>query len=107
MICLHMLTKEVIIYFQCGIDMLFVDFGNEETAYPSTMYWLCEHLASYPVQAVYCSLCGVKPLTVCILCKTLLCGVKPLTVCILCKTLLWGVKPLTVCILCKTLLCGV
>ncbi|XP_033726486.1 uncharacterized protein LOC117316104 isoform X2 [Pecten maximus] len=46
----------------CGVEVLYVDFGNTEKCFPSSMQWLCEKSAAFPVQAVYCSLYGVKPL---------------------------------------------
>ncbi|XP_060066222.1 tudor domain-containing protein 7B-like [Ylistrum balloti] len=46
----------------CGVEVLYVDFGNTEECFPSSMQWLCEKSASFPVQAVYCCLHGVKPL---------------------------------------------
>ena len=44
------------------IEVLYVDFGNDEKCPTSNTRWLSEKLVSYPVQVVYCSLYGIQPL---------------------------------------------
>jgi hypothetical protein len=46
------------------IEVLYVDFGNDEKCPTSNTRWLSEKLVSYPVQVVYCSLYGIQPLQV-------------------------------------------
>ncbi|XP_071116873.1 uncharacterized protein [Haliotis cracherodii] len=44
------------------VDVLFVDFGNSDTVNADTLKEVSPHITNVPVQAIQCSLNGVRPL---------------------------------------------